>query len=251
MLQQQYQQYTAIDHQVWSILYARQLKKIQEVAYEHFATGIKRLKFNEHFIPNFTEINQLLKAMTGWEIYAVPGLIPNTLFFERMYSKQFGAATWIRKMDQLDYLEEPDMFHDVFGHIPLLTDERISHFLHGLAKIAIIHLDNEEIIESLSRLYWYTIEFGLVQEKHELKIYGAGILSSIGETNYCLSNEANRIPFNLEEILNIPYIKDKFQEQYFVLSSMEQLNEALTALEKRFNRFNLATGEEQKDHHAV
>jgi len=124
------------------------------------------------------------------------------------------------------------MFHDVFGHIPLLADRRIADFLVGLARIAERFIDQEEVIEWIARLYWYTIEFGLVREDGETKIYGAGILSSIGETAFTLSDEATRLPFDLETVLDTPYIKDKFQEQYFVLDSLEQLPDILAALDQ-------------------
>jgi len=223
MLAQDYQQYAAIDHNVWSLLYTRQLKKIKEVAYDHFAKGLDQLGFHEEAIPDFAQTNKRLMDITSWQIYAVPGLIDNKFFFKQMFSKQFGATTWIRKMEQLDYLEEPDMFHDVFGHVPLLADPLICDYLHGLASIAVRHLDNEAVIEAIARLYWYTIEFGLVRENDQLKIYGAGILSSIGETDFCLSEKATHVPFDLEQIIHTPYIKDTFQEKYFVLDSMEQL----------------------------
>ena len=143
----------------------------------------------------------------------------------------------LRKREQLDYLEEPDLFHDVFGHIPLLADPMIADFLYGLARVAARYIDNENVIEALARLYWYTIEFGLVREGGEVKVYGAGILSSISETQFALSPAANRVPFNLDEVLATPYITDKFQEQYFVLDSMDQLAEILDVLTTQlFNR---------------
>jgi phenylalanine-4-hydroxylase len=165
----------------------------------------------------------------------VPGLIPNRAFFEYMAFKRFGATTWLRKREQLDYLEEPDMFHDVFGHVPLLTDPLITDFLVGLALIAQRHLDDEAVIEAIARVYWYTVEFGLVREYGETKIYGAGILSSVGETRFALSPAANRTPFELERVLASPYIKDKYQELYFVLDSMEQLNNIITQLNQVYN----------------
>jgi phenylalanine-4-hydroxylase len=236
MVQQEYQQYVDADHKVWSILYKRQLEKIKKVAYENFAPGIELLAFENAIIPDFDVINKRLMNITGWKIYPVPGLISNSYFFERMFYKQFGATTWIRKMSELDYLEEPDMFHDVFGHIPLLTDPLICDYLHGLATVAVRHLDNEEVIEGIARLYWYTIEFGLVKEKGEIKIYGAGILSSIAETDYCLSKKAKHVPFNLQQILATPYIKDTFQQQYFVLNSMEQLRDVEKDLHAVFKK---------------
>lgn len=234
MLQQVYSDYTEADHETWSILYKRQLQKIQRVSYDRFEPGLGQLHFQADRIPDFALVNEKLKAITGWTIYAVPGLIDNSVFFERMLSKAFGATTWIRKREQLDYLEEPDMFHDVFGHIPLLTDPLICDFLHGMAMIAAYHEGNTEVIETLARLYWYTIEFGLVRQKGQLKIYGAGILSSIGETDYALSDAARRVPFSIEQIIGKPVIKDKYQDTYFVLESMEQLPLSLNELAGKF-----------------
>jgi len=232
-LHQQPASYTAADHQVWSILYTRQLNAIRQYAYKNFEQGLSLLNFTTDRIPGFSGTNRQLEALTGWKIYAVPGLIPNRTFFKLMVYKRFGATTWIRKMEELDYLEEPDMFHDVFGHVPLLTDPVITDFLWGLAHIAERYIEQENIIEAIARLYWYTIEFGLVKEGEAVKIYGAGILSSIGETKFALSETADRRPFDLEEVLQTPYIKDKFQEQYFVLDDLEQLRDIVTALDEK------------------
>ncbi|MFT3749102.1 MAG: phenylalanine 4-monooxygenase [Agriterribacter sp.] len=227
MLQQNYSDYTQADHETWSILYKRQLEKIQRVAYDRFEPGLQQLDFQADRIPRFTQVNEKLKAITGWTIYAVPGLIDNSVFFERMRLKGFGATTWIRKREQLDYLEEPDMFHDVFGHVPLLTDPLVCDFLHGLAMIAADHREDAAVIETLARLYWYTVEFGLVRQNGQLKIYGAGILSSIGETGYALSDAANRVPFSIEQMITKPVIKDQYQDTYFVLDDMSQLPASL------------------------
>jgi phenylalanine-4-hydroxylase len=230
--------WTPGDELVWEKLYRRQMKTIDLVSYASFKKGLQLLEFDPHYIPSFDEINEKLLKLTGWTIYPAPGLIDNRYFFEQMLERKFGSTQWLRTMSQLDYLEEPDMFHDVFGHIPLLTDPDITFFLEGLARIAGQHLGEEEVIERIARLYWYTIEFGLVQEGAKCKIYGAGILSSIGETAFCLSDEANRKSFHLETVLNTPYIKDKFQEQYFVLYSMSQLKNILMDLEKYFSHNN-------------
>lgn len=235
LLQQEYDQYTKVDHEVWSILYKRQYDKVADVAYAKFKWGLDQLQFNAQKIPDFKDVNKTLKVLTGWQIYAVPGLISNADFFNKMYTREFGTTTWIRKMEELDYLEEPDMFHDVFGHIPLLADSRITSFLYELAALAVKHLDKEDVIEAIARLYWYTIEFGLVRENNQTKIYGAGILSSIGETEFSLSPSAVHIPFQLKEIINTPYIKDRFQEKYFVLEDMNQLAEAAIELNNFFS----------------
>lgn len=209
--------------QVWNILYKRQLPKIETHAYHLFADSIDRLGFNEHQVPLFSEINKRLEKINGWQVYPVPGLIDNVDFFKAMAGKSFGATGWLRKMEELDYLEEPDMFHDVFGHVPLLCDPVISEYLHALAETALLVIDRPEAIEAIARMYWYTVEFGLVKEGNAIKIYGAGILSSIGETEFCMSEKATHLPFDIERILCTPYIKDSFQEQYFVLDSIDDL----------------------------
>jgi phenylalanine-4-hydroxylase len=228
---QQYASYSDTDHSVWSILFNRQFSAVQQHAYANFFPGLNALNFNAQKIPDFDQINQRLLPLTGWTVYAVPGLIDNSYFFEQMHGRKFGATTWIRKPEQLDYLEEPDMFHDVFGHIPLLTDSPITEYLFGLAAIATRYPRNEAVVEAISRLYWYTIEFGLIMEKDVLKIYGAGILSSIGETAYCLSGKPRLEKFDVAKIIDTPYIKETFQEQYFVLSSLKELKAALPELE--------------------
>lgn len=241
MLVQQYELYTDTDHKVWKLLYERQWKLVRLLAYQQFAKSSMDLGFEEHHIPNFHSINDRLKHLTGWEIYAVPGLISNEHFFSQMVSKKFGATTWIRKPEELTYLEEPDMFHDVFGHLPLLADPLIADFLLNLAAIAVKYIHSEEVIEAIARLYWYTIEFGLVKEQNNTKIYGAGILSSMAETKRCISPQATRLPFNLEQILNTPYIKDEFQQQYFVLDSMGELTACIPQLETALKHIHQQT----------
>jgi phenylalanine-4-hydroxylase len=231
MLEQQYGAYTPVDHSVWSTLYKRQIDIIQKVAYGQFQKSLDNLGFVVDEIPDFIVLNNKLESLTGWKIYGVPGLIPARQFFKLMVLKRFGATTWIRKMDQLEYLEEPDMFHDIFGHVPLLADIQICAYLHRMAMIAERYLDNLAVIEQISRLYWFTIEFGLVKESGQIKIYGAGILSSPGETKYVLSEETVLVPFNIEQVLETAYQIDRFQKQYFVLDDMGQLKTILDNLD--------------------
>ncbi len=232
MLTQQYELYTAVDQHTWRLLFERQYSAVQHVAYSGFAKALQTLHFSKDRIPDFNEINETLKGITGWQLYAVPGLIENRYFFEQMLDKKFGATTWLRKPEQIDYLEEPDMFHDVFGHVPLLADTYICDYLHSLARIAKACNYSPEAVEAIARLYWYTIEFGLIRENGELKIYGAGVLSSIGETEYALGTQPAHLPFDTETITRTPYIKDDYQQQYFVLSGREQLVEAAGELER-------------------
>ncbi|MCH2045762.1 MAG: phenylalanine 4-monooxygenase [Saprospiraceae bacterium] len=229
-MRQVYENYTAEDFKVWSLLFDEQAQVLPPRATVAYLKGIKTMNFNTKEIPNFIHINQQLEELTGWKVYVVPGIIDNKPFFEHLYRKEFPATTWLRRLDQLKYIEEPDMFHDVFGHVPLLSEPFFCEFLSGLSYIALDYIDNEKVIEWMTRIYWYTVEFGLIRENGQIKIYGAGILSSPGESIYCLSEEANHLEFNIDTILDTPYIKDQFQGQYFIIESYKQLSDSLTQL---------------------
>lgn len=239
-LRQIYEDYTVEDHKVWQILYDRQMEVLPGRAAKAYMEGCQLINFQNDRIPNFDETNERLSDITGWKVTVVPGLIDNQPFFEFLSNQRFPATTWLRKMEQLDYLEEPDMFHDVFAHIPLLSDQDFCNFLTGLSKIALKHIENEYAVELVSRLYWYTVEFGLIQEDVGLRIYGAGILSSSGESVYSLeSNVPARKPFNVEEIMATPYIKDRYQEHYWVIDSYKQLFDSVSEVEKVLDRMLL------------
>jgi phenylalanine-4-hydroxylase len=237
MLKQEYDNYTAENHAVWSLLYKKQMQQLQQGAAEAFHEGLHHTGFNEKYIPRFTEVNQRLSTLTGWKIQEVPGIVPDAAFFQFLSEKKFPATTWIRKMSQLEYLEEPDMFHDVFGHVPILSNQSYCDFLKGMADIALKHIDNSYAIELMSRLYWFTVEFGLIKENNSLKIYGAGLISSIGESEYSLhSNVPVRTAFDIDAILNSPYIKERFQIKYFIIESFGQLYNSLNQIEEKIQQ---------------
>ncbi|MCU0449836.1 MAG: phenylalanine 4-monooxygenase [Bernardetiaceae bacterium] len=229
-MHQEYEKYTEQDLLVWQLLFDRQMKQLPGLASPAYLEGIEKIGFRRDRIPHFGEMNAALGQITGWRVEVVKGLIPNKEFFEMLESRGFPASTWFRKLEQLDYLEEPDMFHDVFGHVPLLTNHDFCGFLAGLSKVALQFIDHELAIELIARLYWYTVEFGLIQEPEGLRIYGAGILSSGGESVYCLGPQPQRVPFNVAEIVDTPYIKEKFQEKYFVIHSYRELFDSLPQL---------------------
>ena len=232
-MEQQYDKYTAEDFEVWRVLFERQVAQLPGMATDEYLAGIQRIGFTADRIPDFTEVNRVLSGHTGWQLHVVAGLIPNKEFFELMANRYFPSSTWLRRKDQLDYLEEPDMFHDVFGHVPLLTNQHLCDFLANLSRIALRHIGNPEAIERIARLYWYTVEFGLIREADGLRIYGAGILSSKGETHYSLHDERpKRLPYDVRTIMNTPYIKEHFQEQYFVIDSYEQLYRSVGQIEE-------------------
>lgn len=231
MLQQQYSTYTAEHFKVWDILFTRQMQNLKTTVTEKYLEGLAKINFNEHRIPDFTETNALLEKYTGWHIQAVPGIIPDKEFFLLLNQRRFPATCWLRNYSQLNYIEEPDMFHDVFGHIPLLTDSHFCDFLLGLSEIALQHIDNPYAIELMSRIYWFTVEFGLIEENGKTRIYGAGIISSAGETEYSLGPAPTRYPFDVAQVLNTPFHKDRMQDMYFVINSFEQLYHCLPQLQ--------------------
>ncbi|MEO1053960.1 MAG: phenylalanine 4-monooxygenase [Bacteroidota bacterium] len=222
-MKQLYEYYTEEDQKVWSILYDRQIPNLPEAATEEFLVGLEKVKFGRDKIANFVETNKILKSLTDWEIVAVPGIVDDKVFFDLMSNKKFPATTWLRKMSELDYLEEPDMFHDVFAHVPLLANQSFVDFLQSLSQIGHEYVGNRTAIDILSRIYWFTVEFGLIRENDQLRIYGAGILSSAGETKFCLSDKPAHFEYDVKQILDTPYWKDKFQDKYFIIESYEQL----------------------------
>lgn len=235
---QDYDKYTAEDFEVWRLLYERLMPHLPGAAVPEYLEGIRRVGFTADRIPDFNETNGLLQSYTGWQLEVVPGLIPDKDFFELLANKRFPASTWLRKLSELDYLEEPDMFHDVFGHVPLLTNADLVSYLQELSKIALKYIGNAYAIELMSRIYWFTIEFGLIRDSGALHIYGAGILSSKGETQYSLHDpKPARHDFNVEKILNTPYRKDVFQKEYFVIDSFRQLAESIGTLDRLMKEY--------------
>ncbi|ALD21195.1 phenylalanine 4-monooxygenase [Hymenobacter sp. DG25A] len=230
MFAQHYDQYTAQDQLVWKVLFDRQTALLHKRACSAFAQGLKRIGFHRNAIPKFEEVNERLQAYTGWELVAVPGMVDDAPFFALLAEKKFPATTWIRPMRQFDFIEEADLFHDVFGHVPLLTDAAFANFLHFLGHVARLHLNDVQGLQRLRALYWFTVEFGLVMEEGKPRIYGAGLLSSAGETHHCVDDETIRRDFDLASVLHTPFTEVRFQEQYFVLPNWEQLTESVAEL---------------------
>lgn len=231
-MEQIYSHYTEEDFEVWKLLFDQQIRWLPTHASKTYLEGLKTAHFETGRIPDFSITNQILKRTTGWQLVVVPGIVPDYTFFELMANRRFPATSWLRKRKELDYLEEPDMFHDVFAHVPLLTNQHFVNFLEELSKIGLKYVKNNYAIQILSRVYWFTVEFGLIQEEKGLRIYGAGILSSNGETRFSLSDNPPKYPFDIEHIMNTPYKKDVFQSEYFVIKSYEQLYESIPAIKR-------------------
>lgn len=217
--------YTAAEHATWRTLFERQTRLLPGRACDEFVQGMRELPIGAEQIPDFRALSEVLLQRTGWQVVAVPGLVPDEVFFEHLASRRFPAGHFIRRPEQLDYLEEPDVFHDVFGHVPMLMNPAIADFIQaygqgGLRAQRLGHLPQ------LARLYWYTIEFGLLQQRGELRLYGAGIASSYAETQFCLADASpNRIGLTLERVMRTHYRIDDFQETYFVIRDLDALLE--------------------------
>ena len=220
---QNWDQFSAAQHAVWDQLFARQVDLLPGRASDAFLSGVDVLRLERPGIPDFAELNQRLMATTGWQVVAVPGLVPDDVFFDHLANRRFVSGNFIRRADQLDYLEEPDVFHDVFGHVPMLADPVFADYMQAYGKGGLRSL-GFGALHKLARLYWYTVEFGLVRENGALRIYGAGIVSSYGESIFALDDDSpNRIGFDLERIMRTDYRIDDYQQNYFVVDSFEQL----------------------------
>jgi phenylalanine-4-hydroxylase len=222
-IDQNWASYTAEEHDRWNRLFARQAKLLPGRACDAFLETKAKLELSHMGIPDFADLSDRLSAMTGWSVVPVAGLIPDDAFFEHLANRRFPAGAFIRPEAELDYLEEPDVFHDVFGHVPLLADPVYARFLQAYGEGGRRALQSGQL-HNLARLYWYTVEFGLLNTPKGLRIFGAGIMSSPAETIFSLEDSSpNRVAFNLERIMRTKYIINDFQQIYFVIDSFEQL----------------------------
>lgn len=222
---QDWSAYTRVEHDTWNTLYARQMKILPGRASQAFLKGLDALDLNTGGIPDFETMNPKLQALTGWTVVCVPGLVPDEVFFDHLANRRFPSGQFIRKPDQLDYLQEPDIFHDVFGHVPMLTDPDFAAYMEAYGKGG-QRAAKRGMLANLARLYWYTVEFGLMKEGDGLRIYGAGIVSSSTESVFALEDPSpNRLGFDLERVMRTLYRIDDFQQVYFVIDSLEALKD--------------------------
>ena len=228
VVEQPWDSYTATDHSVWSTLFRRQREVLLGRACAEFLASQDEMGMGEEMIPKFSDLNDQLRARTGWEVIGVEGLLPELTFFEHLANRRFPVTWWIRRPEQLDYLSEPDLFHDLFGHVPLLMNPVFADYMQAYGRGGVkAHGIGSEALAELTRLYWYTVEFGLINTDEGLRIYGAGIVSSSGESRYCLESPApNRIGFDLLRVMRTRYRIDTFQKTYFVIDNFDQLFEA-------------------------
>jgi len=228
VVEQPWASYSDTDHRVWGELFRRQRELLVGRACSAFLQAQATMQMSDAAIPKFTDLNALLKATTGWQIIGVEGLLPELVFFEHLANRRFPVTWWIRRPEQMDYLAEPDLFHDLFGHVPLLMNPIFADYMAAYGRGGVkAHSVGAEALINLTRLYWYTVEFGLIREAEGLRIYGAGILSSKSESIHCLESAApNRIGFDLQRIMRTRYRIDTFQKSYFVIDDFAQLFDA-------------------------
>jgi phenylalanine-4-hydroxylase len=222
-ISQGWKDYTPEDHATWDTLFDRQVAMLPDRATPEFLKGLDMLRLSKPGIPDFNELSERLMKATGWQVVAVPGLVPDEVFFDHLANRRFVSGNFIRKPHELDYLQEPDVFHDVFGHVPLLASPVFADYMQaygqGGQRAAAMGA-----IDRLSRLYWYTVEFGLVRTGDGLKLYGAGIVSSYTESMFALDDPSpNRLGFDLKRLMRTNYRIDDFQQNYFVIDSFEDL----------------------------
>jgi phenylalanine-4-hydroxylase len=224
-IDQAWERYTRQEHGVWRTLFERQTKLLPGRACDEFVDGMKRLPIGPHEIPDFRRLSEVLMKRTRWQVVAVPGLVPDEVFFEHLANRRFPAGQFIRKPDQLDYIEEPDVFHDVFGHVPMLMNPVMADYIQAYG-VGGLRAQKLGVLPQLARVYWYTVEFGLVEQAGGVRIYGSGIASSYTESVFSLEDPSpNRIGFALARVMRTRYRIDDFQETYFVIRDLDELLE--------------------------
>lgn len=243
-MDQGWEHYSAEEHGIWKTLFERQSRLLPGRACDAFVEGMARLPIGADQIPDFRRLSDTLMQRTGWQVVAVPGLVPDDVFFEHLANRRFPAGQFIRRRHQLDYLEEPDVFHDVFGHVPMLMNPAIADYIQAYG-VGGLRAQKLGVLDKLARVYWYTVEFGLVQQQDGLRIYGAGIASSAAESVFSLDDASpNRLGFELERVMRTQYRIDDFQESYFVIDDLDEL----LALAKIDFAASYARVQDQPDH---
>ncbi len=221
-IDQRYEAYEEDDHALWRELYQQQVKLLQNRACKEYLEGLDKLDMSGG-VPKFDDLNRHLKKATGWEIVAVTGAVPASIFFQHLANRRFPATDWMRAREDRDYIEEPDVFHDVFGHVPLLLNPVFADYMQAYG-MGGVRSQEFKAGKKLGRLYWYTVEFGLIRTQEGLRIYGAGIVSSKTESIYALESPLpHRTGFDLKRMMQTDFDITKLQDHYFVIDSFEQL----------------------------
>lgn len=230
-MQQQWDKYTEENHDVWRLLYERRMQQLADNGSEVFLSGAKRIGLRPDRVPDLREVNQRLEPLTGWQAVPVGGFLPAREFFGSLAERRFPTTVTIRPREQLDYLPEPDIFHDVFGHVPLHADPAFADFLQTYGRIA-VNAQSDADVERMTRLFWFTVEFGLVHEGGRTKVYGSGLISSHGDAANALGPNCDRRPFSLDAVFEQDFRIDQLQPILFVVDSFEELFAAAREAER-------------------
>lgn len=237
MLKQAYSNYTVEEHKTWSVLYSRVMQFIPEAADEAVLTGLRRIGYPSDQIPDFKDINERLNTFTDWEIVPMEEMVGDAEFISMLAEKKYPCRTWIRDNEKAEAeQDEYDVFHDIIGHTPLLTIPNYCYYLQGLGKLALEYINNDDALLLLKRIYWHTIQFGIKTAGSSLKIYGAHLISSKSETAFSLGAGVPKYDFNISKIMETPYVKNKFQERYFVIDNYEELYNSLPAIKEEVKK---------------
>ncbi|MEK7403125.1 MAG: phenylalanine 4-monooxygenase [Gemmatimonadota bacterium] len=229
---QHYSRYSTEDHDVWRVLYERRLAMLRDTGSHVFLEGVQRIGLSPSRVPDLCEVNRRLGPATGWAAVGVRGFIPAADFFVSLARRQFPTTLAVRPRTQLDYLPEPDIFHDIFGHVPLHSHPVFADFLQRFGALAAAARSERETTE-MARLFWFTVEFGLIRERGDVRIYGSGLISSHGDAANALGTRCERRPFRLDDVLGQPFEIDRLQDVLFVIDSFDQLFEAVSDVERR------------------
>ena len=232
LVEQHWDQYTPENHQAWGVLYEKRMRELRRNGSQLFLSGAEAIGLNQHQVPDLRDVHARLAKRTGWQAVAVAGFIPAADFFTCLSERRFPTTITVRPLDSLDYIPEPDIFHDVFGHVPLHADRVFADFLQQFGAVA-CRAATEEQTKWMARLFWFTVEFGLIREAGELKVYGSGLISSAADSANALSDKCTRLPFELDAVINQPFDIDHLQDTLFVVDSFSQLFDAVQRMEQR------------------
>lgn len=235
IIRQDYSAYTAEQHAVWAELVGRVLPELEKHAAREYLEGFQIIGLQRDHLPNLDLISARLEPKTGWNSTPVSGFLPAPAFFEMLSTRRFPTTTWLRSRESLEYTPEPDIFHDVFGHVPMHAHRVFADFLEHYGRVC-ASIDDDGVLEKLGRLFWYTVEFGLIREKNELKVYGSGLISSHGECKNVIDGHCAIHNFSLDEVLRTPVKVDELHKLLFAVSSFDQIYEAMHEAERRVTK---------------
>jgi phenylalanine-4-hydroxylase len=240
ILQQDYQSYTSEDHHTWSVLFERQSQSILRIASDEFKKGFALLSLDPHKVAHFSDVNKILKKVSGWSVIPAPGLVSNREFFTMLCNKQFPVTISMRKPEEIAFAELPDIFHDIYGHVPMLMNTLFCDFMTRYSDAAISYSDDDAIVAYFGRLYWFTMEMGLVNEGGVLKPFGGAILTSSGEIENIRNPAVPKRAFNLEQVIHTEYDNLQLQKQYFYIESFYDLFQSIGQMPAIIERMQAA-----------